>query len=362
MTLLLRLLQDYNLQWLLAVWLVMGVFCCSFLRPALGRVAATCTFYIMANGANTWLSSLSSYVNVGDYDQQAIRFFAADATSKLALVLVAAVWLAGHREKYQRLGERILVGYWLVDVCVVLWQAAVQTRLCAGENTCGSLVGNPSMNASFLVAAYPIVAKSMGGAMILPLLAVLVFSKASIPVGLAVVGVGLWGVLVMRKWWVGLVGLPMLWVGWSLQGLEFVNSGNRFEMWRFFLGKWNIPINWVFGTGYGTFGVFSTNLQRAFHMHEDGWWIWIHNDWLQVMFETGFVGLLLILATYVVAGSKLFLEGKREELVSFLLYGGMMTFNYPNHLAPTALFGAWLVCGALHSDAPNSYWNPRDVP
>lgn len=350
------LVQDYNLQWTGALIVLAAMFCYR-MSGGVGRVAAGTLFYFLVSGVWTWVSSANRYASVHPYDQQAIRFFAADATCKLILVLSLLPLRA--RASLGRAGELGVLVFWLLDIAVMLYQAAWQFPLCRGENVCGSLVGNPSMNACLLVAMTPIVFQFLGLGCAVPMLFVLIFSKASIPYGMAAAGVMLWAWFVLgKKRATVMAGLAMALVmglGWFVLGAEFTNTGDRLEMWQFFLGKWNVPIAQIWGTGFGTFGVFSRNLQAAFHMRENGWWIWAHNDWLQEMMEVGVVGVALLASTYLVAASKLFLTGRREMLVSFLLYGLMMTMNYPLHLAPTALFGAWLALCALQSDAPNPY-------
>lgn len=350
-------INDYNLQWTAAA-VMLAAFFCFALSKEVGRVAAGTVFYILCSGIWTWLSSANRYATVNPYDQQAIRFFSADAVCKL-LMVCAVPFLVRNKDRFWRIGELAVLVFWLVNLIVMMYQAAWVSPMCLSENVCGSLVGNPSMNAGLMVAMTPIVFMYVGWACLIPMVFVLLFSKASVPLGMAAAGLVLWGGLVagrVRYAIAGLLaGLGALACGWMVLGSELSNSGDRVLMWKFFLEKWDIPLVQVFGTGYGTFGVFSMNLQKAFSMRANGWWIWLHNDWLQEMMEIGVVGLILLVSTYLVAASRLFFTGRREYLVSFLLYGLMMSMNYPLHLAPTAIFGAWLALCALQSDAPNPY-------
>lgn len=350
--------QDYTFQWfsfslLLAVWLIWFT-----VSREVGRLAATLLSWVVVSSLNVWLNPNSRYQELNAYDLMALRLFTTDALAKLMLVLTAMLCAARNKENFEKKGSALVAWYCLLDALFGVYQFLFTTHFCKEENTCGSFVGNPSMNTCFLVVLLPIAMKhfnnTLRGLTLLAVMIVVLVSKSSLGFGMLALAGIVWAVLesgsILTMAYMAL-GVPALMgIGHLLLGSELTNSGDRLKMWEFFLSKWNVPHNWILGTGYGTFGVFSINLQKFFHVGENGWWIWIHNDWLQSLMELGVPGVLLMICTYGVALSKLFLEGRRTATTSLVLLGAMMFFNYPGHLAPTALFACWLMVLALKKD------------
>jgi len=93
--------------------------------------------------------------------------------------------------------------------------------------------------------------------------------------------------------------------------------------------------------------VFSIHMQAAKNVKDGFWWIWMHNDWLQALFETGIVGLSLMFGLYLQALRRLVITGLTAEAKTLLLFGIFMGSNYPAHVGLTCMFGAWLMCLAL---------------
>lgn len=350
-------LIDYSLQWFLLVALFTFLACAFPVRRVVGSLAASTILYFFLTAENVWLNPLSSYSNITPYDLLGLRQFATDSIMKFVVVVSPMLYLASqNRRALAAYGTIAAAVFCLLDPLFSVAQLVLSPDRCRGENTCGGIIGNPSMNACFLVVLLPIALKALDvwakvAAAVLVVFVVLI-SKASIPIGLLVALVALMalGLTNRRTAAIAIICSPLLLLlGRWLLGSELLNSGDRLLMWKFFLSKWNVVSNWIFGTGYGTFGVFSINVQKHFHMRDNGWWIWIHNDWLQELFEVGLVGLLLMAATYLRALLLLVKERLLHEAVSLILYGLMMLMNYPAHLAPTAAFGAWLAVVALSS-------------
>lgn len=59
----------------------------------------------------------------------------------------------------------------------------------------------------------------------------------------------------------------------------------------------------------------------------------LHNDWGQLLFETGWIGLLLAIVSYV----RLFLKARRRNQAVLLGFGAAMLGNPVLHFLPTAL-------------------------
>lgn len=347
-------LNDYSLQWLAIMGLTLFLACLFPIRRNVGSLAALTILWLGATSLNVWLNSQSTYNSVTPYDLMSIKQFSLDSLAKFSFLLALFLYASRNRRSFAAYGMITASVFVILDCAIVFLQLLFSSHHCSLENTCGGLVGNPSMNACFLVVLLPLALKTLdpiprGVACLAVLLAVLI-SKASIPLGLLAAMACLFAIFAASKRTILIAAsfTPLvLALGAHMLGKEFLNSGDRVFMWSFFLSKWNIPANWIAGTGWGTFGVFSINLQHAFHVRENGWWIWLHNDWLQTMFETGLTGALLLVATYLRALYLLAREQLRHEAVALGLYGLMMAGNYPTHLAPTALFGCWIGVLAL---------------
>lgn len=72
---------------------------------------------------------------------------------------------------------------------------------------------------------------------------------------------------------------------------EFINSHGRFTEWARFLSWWSKNANPLFGTGTGTFEWLGPMIQAR----PKDLYLFMHNDYLQVLFEQGIMGLLLML-------------------------------------------------------------------
>lgn len=344
-----HIVQDYHFQWLVVTAIIVFYFSISKARAIVGWLPALTMFYFCLSALNIWISSTNRYISVEAYDQQAIRFFAADSIGKLLIVVWPILLLARHRN-FRVWGMVAATIFSIIDSAVVISQFLYFQPWCTIGNSCGGIVGNPSMNACFLVTMMPLVLKSTNPvpraiAFFMSLFAVLV-SGSSIAFGM-LASLAVIYTIVSGWWWLLAFAPVAMAAGWKLCGEVFFNSGDRFLMWEFFMSKWAVPANLLTGTGYGTFGVFSNNLQRHFQVREGVWWVWMHNDWLQGVFEAGIVGISLMVSTYLLALYRLIYARKHHEATAFILYGIFMGANYPMHLAPTALFGAWLTILAL---------------
>lgn len=115
------------------------------------------------------------------------------------------------------------------------------------------------------------------------------------------------------------------------------------------------PANIVFGWGAGNFKYFGPTIQDMYDFMVDRnqdltiisgkYWLWAHNDWLQVLFEFGIIGLLLALAT-TWSFAKLSFDRP-------LLFGALAAFcgvslgNYGLHIALTSLLFWWIASETL---------------
>jgi hypothetical protein len=106
-----------------------------------------------------------------------------------------------------------------------------------------------------------------------------------------------------------------------------MRDSSRLGIWRNYLNFWDHSETYAFGFGLGSWDSFS-----RFIPFDDGGngkfaYFIFHNDWLQMLVETGFVGLslsLLVFAYLVYTARK-----QRELLASILGFAAMMCFYSP---------------------------------
>jgi len=73
---------------------------------------------------------------------------------------------------------------------------------------------------------------------------------------------------------------------------KLLSPGDRLMQWKIFFNYWRENINWLFGAGNGSFYVLGPVLQQINGGVTD-YFVWMHSDVLQTLFELGFVGFVL---------------------------------------------------------------------
>lgn len=296
------------------------------------------------------LDNTSRYAHVVPYDLQALRFFSAEAALKLYMVIVPFLLIKIDIEKLSRYGRWLSCAFLFISIGQVFWEAAFHG--CSVVNSCGGALGNPSLNAGMMAVCLPIVFEVLKNPykwlVFIATLAAIALGRANS--GIFLVAAFLLIHLTFTRHWRILAIVPVVaFCGWFFLGPKFMSSGDRFMMWKFFMSKWATnPLLWGAGSGFGTFGVFSVNLQRTFDVRAGVWWLWMHNDWLQGVFEVGIIGGLLMIWTYTAALIGLFRRQLLPEMQALILYGIFMGGNYALHVGLTCVFLAWLLALALY--------------
>lgn len=136
-------------------------------------------------------------------------------------------------------------------------------------------------------------------------------------------------------------------------------SNLRYPLWRLWLEFWYgsfvdgdyIPghFGFLFGSGGGTAKFWGPAAQVAAKFRVDVTEMFTHNDWLQVFFEYGILGLVLVSWVYFDALKS---SWNRSWLFSGLVCFGVLALgNYPLHIAATSILVWWLMAEAL-SEVP----------
>lgn len=207
---------------------------------------------------------------------------------------------------------------------------------------------NPSMGCCFVIMTLPLIPRDRFK--LLPRigfgLAVLCvyLIKASTPVLALAALIGSYIFTSSRRkyLWV-LLGIPVICL--SLLPYSFwMQDNGRFWIWK-------IATNWwaeqgigtvLFGTGLSTTRVLLPIVQSFHTTNMEGpWFFWMHNDWLQILFEQGVVGLsaALLLFGYILKTS----IKDRGLFSAIIVYSAVMVTNFPMHWPVQAFLGFVLV-------------------
>lgn len=134
-------------------------------------------------------------------------------------------------------------------------------------------------------------------------------------------------------------------VGYMLQGSQLWNNNSRFNMWTWFFEFWDRQdlFTHIFGFGTGSSRTFMP-LAEVEHGMETGWYFWLHNDWLQILFEQGVAGFVALI---IAAGTLVYKARYTPCAMAFLFaFGAIMLVNFPLHWPVHALLLAAVIAPA----------------
>lgn len=359
---LLFFINNTHNQWYFVLIASILFFSFYYIKKDFGLSSCLLFLYTLSSGLWVWAWQYNRYITVAPYDQQALRYFACDQIAKLMIVFVPMIIASKNKELMMKWGRNIILIFVFSNIVMIYAQYFYHG--CVQKNSCGGIVGNPSISLSLMVCMLPFIItkfknKFLANALFL---SAVILSKSSIAMGLFIIycfmhyinlkSVFLSKANVIKFFLSCYVCVNALLLSlYSIIGPQAFNSSDRFMIWQYMIFKWAVPWNMPFGTGLGTYHVFSINLQKhgKIGLISDGlnWWNTLHNDWLQMLFETGFVGLILLIWFYLCALKNACKLEKPYTRDSIILFGVFMTLNPAIHWAYSSLFGAWLFIYAL---------------
>lgn len=140
----------------------------------------------------------------------------------------------------------------------------------------------------------------------------------------------------------------MITLGQNYLGHDFWDQNGRFEIWRMAWGYFWAHAHPSVGFGYSSTQVLLPIEQIVTqHFHGD-YFLWLHNDWLQLALEGGYVGMFCVfLALFRLVAVSWKYPALFASLMGFVTLG---LFNYPLRM-PLHCLCLVLVCGLAESGA-----------
>jgi len=138
-----------------------------------------------------------------------------------------------------------------------------------------------------------------------------------------------------------IAGLLTLTAGYLVEGSQMFNSTYRFEVWKIVMDYFYHDVNWFYGAGMGLFEVLGPSIQTKYNLTDVGGFIFLHNDWLQILFELGVGAFILCVLLFF---ESLYRSFERPYLFSAIAtYGFVMLTQMPFRYGLWAAFGVLLL-------------------
>ena len=300
--------EVYNEQ-LFFICATVLVFCCWFL-PVRHSLRAVLTWQILSAAyAVGWANSFTPKIELA---------LAANVTATTLLIISCCLGALA----VARLNISVLGAICIGNALASLYHGAPNYEGISSVSTLNSV-----FTASLLPFAPPI---------FWPIILVAIFLCPG-ALAYAVVGVHLAVLSVRFRGYFIPLGCAVLGLIWFKR--DCIPCSARGEMyqrtWEFFISG----SNWISGFGPGSFQTLGPIVQSKFQPGE--YWVALHCDWLQCLFETGFVGLALVLWAYI---DMLVLNRNDTSRLSTLLgLGAFACFYHPFRVPAFALVFAVLI-------------------
>ena len=110
----------------------------------------------------------------------------------------------------------------------------------------------------------------------------------------------------------------------------YLDDTKRFEVWGKTIKVWKASRQMITGRGHGSYRVFYKNIPE--HTEAQGVWAQAHNDYLQILYEQGVVGLSIVIWFIYMFVMRI----RRHNLIpatSIILFGLIMANGFPLHTA-----------------------------
>jgi len=310
-------------------------------------MSGTLWIYALAVFAAIFACRLSKAVHASVAVFAAVNLFSALATMDTgsphaAFTALTFVSLAGFFAalKPQHTRHLVTVGYYIFTFSI----AATLMQFNLAPDLRHGISGNASMNGSLIALAWPFALKCIArgpmrykdmrsGIYTALAFTTILMTGATIPLLMISAMVVSFAVSHRHAPWAWLAVAPLA-AGYLIYGDVVLSDTGRYAHWRDVFNFYVSSGNWFFGMGAGTY-------QIIFGLLPSGMAQWAHNDFLQLLFETGAVGLASVIAVvfYALKG-----YGAKPWVVAGIAgYVVCACFGFPGHMPLHAFLGGSLV-------------------
>lgn len=291
-------------------------------------------FYLLMNSVQTYFYPVFTVPNMGPVVNGMIPNLAAMSAVWILMVTFPFVILPKDKNKY-------VDGFF--GIVALLDSVSVLFRLGIDQYRNSGVQLNPAQDGTLIACLLPLVYYSKSWfkwPITMLMMLAIVKTKASTPlVGLAVfLCVAVW---FSRYRIFAIIGpIVTALIGLWMQGYVALTSsdGRLNYIWPLIMKYWKEHLNKTFGAGSGSFFMYGPAIEINFHGfgYMNPVYIWLHNEWLQILFEFGIVGLIMAALFYIITLIKTY---SRPMLFSSLLvYGVTASFQMPLRQFVSAFF------------------------
>lgn len=281
------------------------------------------------------------------------------ALGNLVFLLLIALGVFWAPARWIQVSFRILKGLALWNSFFILIHALL------GKSPTG-LLGNPAMDGCLIACLVPFLigvpevpceehsprgnlgTRIQWELLVLPAVAICVTKSIT-----AILALLLAGILIFGFHWqilsVLVLGGVLSWNLWP----ALWSSNGRLDLWYKVLWFWNWKISLLWGAGPSSFFLYGPHIQMMNGTPPSQLFIWTHNDWLQVLFEYGLLGLVLLLIVYFQMLYRAWQKKQDWLFSSILIYGFVALTQMPTRYFPTAFLGVFLIRLSLESSLSN---------
>lgn len=275
------------------------------------------------------------------------------STTNNCLMLLALCWLFNRcdidQSNRHQVHPREIFGCWRfllvvgpLNACFTLfhwWRSGFENASAVGFNsTC-------SINSSIIAMTFPLVLWH-SPILTVPIILACFAAKGATSIGMLAIGLA-WFVVTRVK---GLVSKLLILVSafgacfWVASFKNFFLNSDRMDIALIVMAVWKDMIPKLTGAGFGSFYVWGPQIQQAakYQLVDHQYWAALHNDWLQQLFEMGWIGLVGLVALWILLLVKAWQKG-RQDLVAMVL--GWAVFGAGYYPARQALPLVIMSCG-----------------
>lgn len=315
-------------------WILITGLVSLFIYRIYGFISALTFAYVCYSGLRLFAVGTSPYANELEIWNASLSLSAAAALSGIGLSIIAV----------RAIGDSQWKNIWKIASVLSAFQLifGVLTNPATDAN---GFFANTSMGGCFLAAILPMFFDQDLEANVLLVLFlsfVILSTGKNQPIALFFLSITVFSIRKINFKAAFFAVISCFFVGWGLIGHKFFDPSGRVKVWIASMRFWKEHTNHFLGFGLGTYFYIGPKISLPLMGQS---FLWLHSDWLQVVFENGYIGGALVFALFIEA---LWKSRKNNWLFTSLsVYGSWGIANFPLHNPISGLLGAFLLHSSL---------------